>query len=257
MYDKKNHIALEANIRPGKEDSPDAFYHIYDRDYFNHASPEIFTHQHWQAKNAITGQAKGRGITWFFKHKDTDLVLRHYYRGGMVSRFLTDLYFFRGLEHTRAFRECELLNHLVRLGLPVPQPIAFQVQRRHLLYCVSDIIMSRIVGGTDLVSLLKERALTVDELTTVGQTLRRFHDNNVFHHDLNAHNILLDTDKTAWLVDFDQGEIRTRDHGWKRSNLNRLHQSLKKQQSRCPTFYWNKSHWEHVVSGYNQASTAA
>ncbi len=226
---------------------------IYDHTYFGSASPKIFTPEYWQAKDAITGQAKGRGITWFFQHKGSELVLRHYYRGGMMRRFLTDLYLYRGLKHTRAYRECELLHRLVRLGLPVPKPIAFQVQKRHLFFCVSDIVMSRIVGATDLVSRLKERPMSAQEWRTVGQTIRRFHDHNVFHHDLNANNVLLDQNDTAWLVDFDQGEIRTHDHGWKRSNLQRLRMSLQKERARSAQFHWKDSEWEHVIAGYRES----
>ncbi len=257
MYDKKDNIALQADIQTGKEDTPNAFYHVYDRSFFSLASPEIFTHSHWQAKGAITGQAKGRGVTWFFKHKGSELVLRHYYRGGLISRLLTDLYFFRGLEQTRAYRECELLNHMARLGLPVPRPIAFQVQRRHFCYCVSDIIMSRITGGTDLVSLLQERPMSTQELLTIGHTVRRFHDKNVFHHDLNAHNVLLDTEHTAWLVDFDQGEIRSRNTSWKQNNLNRLRESLQKERARLESFHWEDCHWQHILTGYQQATEIA
>jgi 3-deoxy-D-manno-octulosonic acid kinase len=70
----------------------------------------------------------------------------------------------------------------------------------------------------------------VDEPTwkNIGCCIHHFHDHEIFHADLNVRNILIDSSKKVWLIDFDrsfQGKL-----GWrqKKSNLRRLLRSLRK-----------------------------
>lgn len=225
----------------------------YDAQFFDDPTNEIFTHKYWDAKGAISGHARGRGITWFFKLQNTELVLRHYYRGGAIGKLLYDHYIYFGLLRSRPLREFELLAQLKKLGLPAPYPVAIHVDRISPTRYLGDIITKRIHNTTDLVSLLSERPATENEIITIGQTLRRFHDHNVYHHDLNAHNILLDNQNRAWLIDFDRGAIRPNASSWKNNNLNRLLRSLKKESQRLPQFYWQKSDWDLLLKSYNDS----
>ncbi len=210
----------------------------------------IFTSKHWQQLNAISGQAQGRGTTWFFKHRGREMVLRHYFRGGLIGKILTDHYVYTGLNNTRPMREFKLLRHITSLGLPAPHPIAVQVKKHPLFRYTGDIITQKIDKATDVVSLLSERPLSPKELNIIGKTIKRFHDHNVYHHDLNAHNILLDDQNTAWLIDFDQGAIRKNSGTWKQQNLDRLKRSFEKEQLRIASFHWNKQSWLHLLEGY-------
>ncbi len=226
----------------------------YDSQFFNSPSTPptevIFTAEYWQKLNAITGHAQGRGTTWFFRHEETDMVLRHYFRGGLTGKCLTDQYAYLGLGHTRPFREFKLLSHITALGLPAPHPIAAQVKKRFPLFYTGDIITQKIDKAVDLVGLLSDRALTPDELNVIGATIKRFHDHNIYHHDLNAHNILLDEQNTAWLIDFDQGAIRQDYDSWKQQNLDRLKRSFEKEQGRIASFHWSEQSWHHLIEGY-------
>ncbi len=58
--------------------------------------------------------------------------------------------------------------------------------------------------------------------------VRRFHDANVFHADLNLMNILVSDQ--VYLIDFDRGKIMpsAARSGWKESNINRLERSVNK-----------------------------
>ncbi len=227
----------------------------YNRQLFTSSSTTpseaIFTSEHWQQLNAISGQAQGRGTTWFFKHCGREMVLRHYFRGGLIGKLFTDHYVYTGLNNTRPIREFNLLSHISSLDLPAPQPIAVHVKKRPLSCYTGDIITQKIDKAADLVSLLSERALSPEELNIIGETVKRFHDHNIYHHDLNAHNILLDGQNTAWLIDFDQGAIRKGSDSWKQQNLDRLKRSFEKEQLRLATFHWNKQSWRHLLEGYS------
>ncbi len=180
------------------------------------------------------------------------MVLRHYYRGGAIGKLLKDHYAYIGLTRSRPFCEFDLLAKLTQQGLPAPKPIALHVKRKKLGRCYQgDIITQRIQGSTDLASILSERPATENEITTVGQTLRRFHDHNVYHHDLNAHNILIDNESRAWLIDFDRGAIRPNTQGWKGANLSRLQRSLNKESQRQAQFFWSEDDWTLLLNSYH------
>jgi len=55
----------------------------------------MLTSEYWQKENLVIDQAHGRGITWFVKHQENELVLRHYYRGGLAGKLINDSYWFK------------------------------------------------------------------------------------------------------------------------------------------------------------------
>ena len=65
---------------------------LFDSGHFPVPVPKMFTGQYWKTQNAITGQATGRGTTYFFKHNKNEYVLRHYRRGGLIGKVLSDQY---------------------------------------------------------------------------------------------------------------------------------------------------------------------
>ena len=103
-------------------------------DYAPHFHPEYFDPTWWQAQNAVVGQSRGRGITWFVRLGQQELVLRHYYRGGMVGKLLNDRYLFNGFQRSRAVMEFHLLEQMRTQGLPVPQVYAVRMIRHGLFY---------------------------------------------------------------------------------------------------------------------------
>jgi 3-deoxy-D-manno-octulosonic acid kinase len=54
------------------------------------------------------------------------------------------------------------------------------------------------------------------------------HDANVYHADLNAHNILVDDTQKIWLIDFDKSTRRTMTRALREQSLERLGRSLQK-----------------------------
>ncbi len=232
-------------------------YCLFNRNEIEDFTPEMLSAEYWQKNNAITGSAQGRGTTWFLQYKQKnntqpkDWVLRHYYRGGLIGKIVNDSYFFTSLKHTRADREFSLLAHMQTLTLPAPKPIAYRVIRHGLLYR-ADLLSSRIENAQDLVAILTKKSINDDLWFSIGETIRRFHSQGIYHHDLNAHNILIDDKNKAWLIDFDQGELRAVNSSWQQNNMKRLLRSFYKEQNKFPNFNWQESHWNALLAGYNR-----
>ena len=230
---------------------------LFNRNEIEDFTPEMLSAKYWQKNNAITGSAQGRGTTWFLQYKQKnntqpkDWVLRHYYRGGLIGKIVNDSYFFTSLKHTRADREFSLLAHMQTLTLPAPKPIAYRVIRHGLLYR-ADLLSSRIENAQDLVAILTKKSINDDLWFSIGETIRRFHSQGVYHHDLNAHNILIDDKNKVWLIDFDQGELRAVNSSWQQNNMQRLLRSFHKEQNKSPNFNWHENHWDALLSGYNR-----
>jgi 3-deoxy-D-manno-octulosonic acid kinase len=137
-----------------------------------------------------------------------------------------------------------------KLALPTPKPIAYRTIRKGIFY-KADLLSSRIKNAKDLVDILSEKALTDSQWQHIGRTIKRFHDNNIYHHDLNAHNILIDKQENVFLIDFDRGEIRTSHQNiWQKSNMDRLQRSFLKELERVPNFKWKKENWKLLLEGY-------
>lgn len=215
---------------------------LYDDALLDHADDALFV----PPPSAVSA-AGGRGRAFILPRGDGEWVLRHYRRGGHAARFLGDLYLWNGLAASRPWREWRLLASLYKEGLPVPRPVAARVSRQGLFYR-GDLVTRRIPGARSLAELLGG---TSDiPWGAVGRTLRRFHDANVWHADLNAHNIVLDARGNVHLLDFDRGERRAAAAGWKMANLLRLKRSLDKlSRGRV-----HRELWSALLDGYGRRS---
>lgn len=226
---------------------------LFDADHFA-LIPKMFTSQYWQTANAITGQASGRGTTYFFQHNKNEYVLRHYRRGGLIGKVLSDQYLYTGLEKSRAWQEFRLLQHMKTLDLTCPTPIAALLKRSGLYY-QADIISTRIPGAQDLHHILLVKSLPANIWQKIGQTIAKFHNQQIYHHDLNIHNIMLDNKHGVWLIDFDKCGVR-QDHTWKESNIARLKRSFIKEQ-RLRNIHWQLSDWQCLISAYKGVAEAS
>ncbi|MBU3006270.1 3-deoxy-D-manno-octulosonic acid kinase [Paraglaciecola arctica] len=223
---------------------------LFDKEHFPKLSPKMFTGQFWQARNAITGQAIGRGTTYFFKHNKKEYVLRHYCRGGLIGKVLDDQYLYTGLEQSRPWQEFRLLQHMQSLDLPCPTPIAAILHKNGFSYR-ADIISTKIPKAQDLHHILLNTQLSADIWKKIGRTIAEFHNNQIYHHDLNIHNIMLDDGYETYLIDFDKCEVK-QGNKWKSSNMNRLKRSFEKEQG-LSNIRWQIADWKSLISAYNQA----
>ncbi len=236
----------------------DNCYCLVDNSELETFTPKMLDANYWQERNAVTGSAQGRGTTWFVEHEckltaqNKQWVLRHYYRGGLIGKIINDSYLFTSNKKTRAACEFSLLDYMQKLALPAPKPIACRVIRNGLFYS-ADLLSTRIENAQDLVALLSTKSLSPTLWEKVGITIKRFHDNSIYHHDLNAHNILVDKDDVVYLIDFDRGEVRNNNQEvWQQANMARLQRSFLKEKTKLPTFYWQDDNWQQLLAGYHK-----
>ncbi len=243
-------------------------YCLFNSNALSRFTPDMLSPKYWLDNKAVTGSAQGRGTTWFVRYSEKQnangqnndkqeqhWVLRHYYRGGLIGKFNKDSYIFTGIENTRAAREFALLSHMQTLQLPAPKPIAYRVIRKGLVY-QADLLSTRIQNAKDLVAILTQHDLSDGLWHKIGATIRRFHAQGIYHHDLNAHNILVDDKEQVFLIDFDRGELRAQSKKkqltWQESNMARLQRSFIKELNQLPEFYFNDKNWQELMSGYQE-----
>ncbi len=245
-----------ANIATIETFQQGSVYCQYDTSEIKQFYPEMLDALFWQQQEAVTGSAQGRGTTWFVKYNgdsttpEKHWVLRHYYRGGLIGKLINDSYWFNSQQNTRAAKEFALLTTMQKLALPAPKPIAYRVIRSGLLYR-ADLLSSRIENAQDLVAILSNQVLSHDLWKKVGATIKRFHNNSIYHHDLNAHNILIDDKNEVFVIDFDRGEIRPKNKdGWQQANMARLQRSFMKELSQLKQFHFSQDSWKSLLEGY-------
>jgi len=220
---------------------------------FRQPSQSLFEPQSWLQLDAVIGQSTGRNTVWFVQAQQQQWVLRHYYRGGLVGKINQDRFLKVPIPQSRAMAEFRLLQHMHQLGLPVPRPVAALCVRGLVSYR-ADILLELLAGSQDLAHLLREKALTAVQWQQVGQMIRRFHDAQIYHSDLNCHNILLAADCQFWLIDFDKCAKRP-GTDWKEATLARLQRSLQKEAglAAAQNQHWfvTTADWQSLQQGYH------
>ncbi len=203
--------------------------------------------------------AGGRGVVHFVTARspsaaDDLWVLRHYRRGGLLAGLLGDRYLYAGAKATRAFAELTLLAELHEAGLAVPAPVAARVCRRGLYYRAD--LLTVALPGVRTLAELRQAAGTAPLAAAiphaVGGAVRRLHEAGVWHADLNAHNVLVDGDGRAYLIDFDRAERRP-PGAWREANLARLRRSLDKVSAAAGGAL-PPADWQALLAGYSSAS---
>ncbi|MGM9428247.1 3-deoxy-D-manno-octulosonic acid kinase [Hydrogenophaga sp. MI9] len=190
----------------------------------------------------------GRGQAHRIALRDGEGVLRHYRRGGLMARLSPDRYRAVAPARSRAMAEYTLLRRLRTWDLPVPAPVAARQVCRGLGY-TADIVVAMIPGTRNVAQCLSDAPLASGAWRALGAAIRRLHDRQVFHSDLNCHNLLLDQEGRAWIVDFDKCAVRS-GQAWKSQNLERLLRSLRKEQGRRSPFHWQEERWPDLLQGY-------
>lgn len=226
----------------------------YRKDSFSDFSADFFSADYWRAKGKIKGAATGRSTAWFIASTPTDMLLRHYYRGGLVGKVNKDRFKREPVADSRAMAEFELLLQLRERGLPVPEPLAARFVKAPLWGYRADILVGVIPTAKDVFKLLAERQLQEHEWLVLGQVIRQLHEHKVYHSDLNCHNLMLDDAGKAWIVDFDKCGFREPGE-WQQANLARLLRSFKKELGKAEEakhdFFWQEDRdWPLLIAGY-------
>ena len=209
---------------------------------------EWFDPAYWRSLGRLSGEARGRGTTHLIDAGDRQYVLRHYRRGGLVAKLSPDRYLWLGESATRPVRELQLTMQLHAAGLPVPVAVAARYLREGRSYC-GDLITELLPDTQTLAQRLDAGEVSLRSWTAIGRCLRRFHEFGLCHADLNAHNILLRGDEEVFLIDFDNGSLRSAGL-WRDANLARLHRSLMKLDDARPTPRFDAAQWQCLLAAY-------
>ena len=211
----------------------------------------LFDPDFWRAREQLTPVRGGRGSAWFIGGSDS-WVLRHYRRGGLMARISRDHYWWNGEAAVRSFAEWRLLEWLASRGLPVPRPVAAHYQRSALTYRC-DLITQRLMGTDALSHLLAKSSLPEQTWRNIAAVVAQLHQVGVDHADLNAHNILLDAQGRASVIDFDRSRLRN-PGPWQQRNLQRLHRSLLKVTAGLPPQRFSPVQWSWFTAAYRSAA---
>lgn len=218
---------------------------------FHGIEEQWFTQDYWMNQGRLLGANSGRGSTWVIKSEWGKWVLRHYFRGGMYAKISRDSYFWTGLKNTRVYQEFKLLNEIQQLNLPSPKPIAALITKKGLFYH-NDLIMSYIKHDQTFAAFIKNEHQPISTWQDIGQTIAQYHIHGIYHSDLNANNILLnsnDTEHKVHIIDFDKGSIKPIKYSWRQDNLNRLQRSIEKiSQKSCTQEL--KTEWDNLLTAY-------
>ena len=199
----------------------------YDASLLEIPGVDFFSVDYWRSKQALEGEAVGRGSAWFINSAFGPVVLRQYLRGGWVAKISRQSYFFTTVSRSRPFREYHLLAALYDLGLPVPKPVAALCEF-HGFISSGALMTARILPAQTLADVLPGNDGYEGLWESVGKCIRRFHDAGVWHADLNARNILLDENSQVFLIDFDRARFTPGKAINGQGNLKRLKRSLTK-----------------------------
>ncbi|KEY91402.1 3-deoxy-D-manno-octulosonic acid kinase [Candidatus Photodesmus blepharus] len=208
----------------------------------------LFSYEYWSAKNKVVGKATGRGTTWFIQLSHMQAALRHYRRGGLLSKLVRDLYVFSQWETTRSYQEFSLLNKLITLGVNVPRPIAAVAIQKGPFY-QADLLCERIPNAKNLLDILQKKPIEEKLYQNIGIEIARMHNTSVNHADLNIRNILIDKQEKVWIIDFDKCCVQLT-NSWKKNNLSRLKNSFIKETSKHQ-IYWERENFLHILKGYD------
>jgi 3-deoxy-D-manno-octulosonic acid kinase len=224
----------------------------YDSDCMATPEARFFDAGYWRDRKAVTGIAKGRGNTWFIDAPFGAVVLRQYIRGGWAARFSREHYFFTTITRSRPFQEFQILETLMELKLPVPKPVAAMCRHNGILSSGA-LITAEIAGAQTLADILPaegvEDTVTDALWLDIGKCISRFHTAGVWHADLNARNILLDSERQVYLIDFDRARFTPQKPVDGAGNLKRLKRSLLKLWPSSATQDLQFA-WQRLTSGY-------
>jgi len=224
---------------------------LFDADVLQDVTSTLFDLRHHRDTGSVTGEIQGRGDVIFFVYEGNELALRHFHRGGFVSKFVNDMYIWTGLDNTRPWIEWNILQELAKKNLPVPTPIAARVVRVGLFY-TADLVTRKIQNVESLDNWLHKRTLPPNGWAAVGQCIRRFHNAGVWHSDLNSRNILISDTHEVYLIDFDKAKIRPVEQKWQLENISRLRRDLNNLISRDSEFYYSDDDFRHLENGYHR-----
>ena len=218
------------------------------QDAVSELTPAHFDLDYWADKPGHALLGGGRGATVKISLDGEDAILRRYYRGGMVGKFLTDQYLWLGKAASRPWREWDILERAWQAGLPVPKPIAACVCRKLWWYRAA-IITGFLADTETLASRLQASEVSVEIWNRLGRIIRDVQREGICHPDLTVTNVLIDDRDRLYLIDFDNARIKAGLGDWQWGPLHRLQRSIDKfDQMYRPNY--SGDDWQALMDGY-------
>jgi len=223
---------------------------LYDDTLISEVDENLFDPNFWVNHEQTQSINKGRGRVLLIHCQGHPAVLKHYSRGGLISHFLNDKYLWQGEQTTRSISEFRVLQRMHQSGLPVPRPLAARVYKQGIFY-TADLITLRIDNTFSMGDLLAEKSLTADLWRTIGKCIALFHRKGFYHHDLNIENILIDSEGSVFLLDFDKTYTAGVSKTIAEKNINRLKRSINKQRS-ISGHQFPKKEWQILIQEHTK-----
>lgn len=239
------------NIRSDIKSLKRSGQHVwYDPALISTFEINLFDSEWLRREGKLRATSQGRNAAWFIHHDGVDMVLRHYYRGGLIGRVNKDLFLRQPVEKSRAMAEFSLLLWMYEQDLPVPRPVAARFSPVGIFYR-ADILTQTIPASETLADRLLHAPLDENTWHSVGEAVAKIHNAGVLHSDLNCRNILIDQTSKIWIIDFDKCERRD-DGAWRDDNLARLRRSFVKEKTKQASLHWEDADWEYFMAGYHK-----
>ncbi len=202
--------------------------------------------------NNLFSSDETRNVEWINNNK---WVKKHYFRKGMMT-FMNDLYLHRNLTNTRSYREFQILNYLNKSNFNTCRPIMGWVSYGTIFY-KANLITENISAQTLSEYFNHEASKRINNkgkqslFQEIGKQIGKMHLLNIFHGDLNIHNILIkgdilrNEDISIWILDFDKSKRKTLTERDRISNIERLKRSFQKHE------FLNISCYLEILKGYD------
>ena len=219
---------------------------IYADDLIKDINGDFFEANQWLQNKSDDLNLFGRGEAIFFRHQNLKCVLKHYYRGGILGRYIRDRYLWTGIDGSRSIREFRRLKELSAMGLPVPKPIGARVKKLGATY-TADLISIEIENSKTLSELITEDDIDKNIWEAIGQCLHSFNAKDIYHPDLNTNNILIDDQQNVYLIDFDTSSRLHQKIASRKRTLDRFRRSLKKTYKERNK-HFSESDWNILLS---------
>ena len=201
-------------------------YIQYNPETIHNFTDKLFNIDYISKEGLIKSSMDGRNRALEISYQNNSYFLKHYARGGFVSKISKDRYIFSNLASTRSLKEYNLLKQMYEDDLPVPKPAAFRVIYNRFTY-KTDLLTCKVPNQGTLYQMIVNNKMNDVLWQSLIKTLIFFLEKNIYHFDLNSKNIILSEDNKFFLLDFDKSFFTDNKKIFIKS-IYRLERSLKK-----------------------------